>query len=168
MAFDTEIMTDVEVKDLAIHDEYFDEAYFTNYILTSQRKYVRPTLGKDFYNEILDQIENATLTPDNTIIVDNFLKPMLAHFVVYECYSKVHTQITNQGSMNASTEFSEQGNSFDYSQSRDFYINKGDTWRKDMIVYIEDAKDDDSTKYPLFEDCKDQPQLNKKGIIFYD
>lgn len=168
MAFDTEIMTDVEVKDLAIHDEYFDEAYFTNYILTSQRKYVRPTLGKDFYNEILDQIENTTLTPDNTIIVDNFLKPMLAHLVVYECYSKVHTQLTNQGAMSADTEYSKQGSSFDYSQSRDFYINKGDTWRKDMIVYIEDAKDDDSTKYPLFEDCKDQPQLNKKGIIFYD
>ena len=40
MAFDTEIMTDVEVKDLAIHDDHFDEAFFTNYILTSQRKYV--------------------------------------------------------------------------------------------------------------------------------
>ncbi len=168
MAFDTTIMTDVEVKDEAVNDTYFDEAYFTNYILTSQRKYVRPTLGKDWYNEILDQIENTTLTADNQIIVDSFLKPMLAHFVVYECYSKVHTQLTNQGTMQAGTEFSEQSNSFDYSQSRDFYINKGDMWRKDMIVYIEDAKDDDDSKYPLFNVCDNgQPQLNKKGFYFY-
>jgi len=167
MAFSTEIMTDVEVKELAIHDNNFDEAYFTNYILTSQRKYVRSTLGKDYYNEILDQIENATLTADNTIIVDSFLKPMLAHFVVYECYSRVHTQTSNQGTMNNYTEYSNQSNSFDYSQSRDFYINKGDTWRKDMITYIEEAKDDDSTKYPLFDTCEGQPQLNKKGIQFY-
>lgn len=167
MAFDTEIMTDVEVKDLAIHDDHFDEAFFTNYILTSQRKYVRATLGKDYYNEILDEIENTTLTADNTIIVENFLKPMLAHFVVYECYSKVHTQTTNQGTMNNYTEFSNQGDDFVYSQSRDFYINKGDTWRKDMITYIDEAKDDDSTKYPLFDTCDDQPQLNKKGTIFY-
>jgi len=167
MAFDTEIMTDIEVKDLAIHDDHFDEAYFTNYILTSQRKYVRATLGKDYYNEILDEIENTTLTADNTIIVDNFLKPMLAHFVVYECYSKVHTQTTNQGTMNNYTEFSNQGDNFAYSQSRDFYINKGDTWRKDMINYIDEAKEDDSSKYPLFKECKGQPQLNKKGIQFY-
>lgn len=168
MAFNTEIMTDVEVRDLAINDDDFDEAYFTNYILTTQRKYVRPTLGKDYYNELLTEIEGGSLTPDNTIVVEQFLKPMLAHFVVYECYSRVHVQTSNQGTMVNYTEYSDQGKSFDYSQSRDFYMNKGDMWRKDMNIYINDAQDDDPSKYPLFNECNDQPQLNKKGIIFYD
>jgi len=167
MAFDTLIMTDTEVKDLAVNDTYFDESYFTNYILTSQRKYVKPVLGKDWYNEILTQIETASLTADNTVIVESFIKPALAHYVVYEVYSNVHVQLTNQGSMNNDTEFSNQGDSFDYSQSRDFFINKADFWKVDMIDYIKDEQDDDATKYPLYDECKGSPQVNKKGIIFY-
>ena len=92
---------------------------------------------------------------------------MLAHYIVYEVYSKVHTQLTNQGAMENNTEQSSQANNFEYSQSRDFYINKADFWKKDMIEYIKEAKDLDSTKFPLFDSCDNPPQVNKKGIIFY-
>jgi hypothetical protein len=167
MAYNTEIITSNEVKNLAINDIGFDEDYFEDYILPAQRKYVRSTLGKDYYDEILTQVEGNSLTADNTIIVDDFLKPMLAHFVVYEVYPKIHTQTTNMGTMINNTEFSNQGKSFEYSQSRDFFISQGNNWRKDMIQYIKDEKNDDSTKFPLFKDCDVQPQLDKKGIIFY-
>ena len=167
MAYNQIMMTSTEVSTQAINDNYFDTAYFDKYILTSQRKYVKPVLGKDYYNELLTQIAGGSLTTDNTIIVDNFIKPMLAHYVVYEVYSKVHTQLTNQGAMENNTEQSNQANNFEYSQSRDFYINKADFWKKDMIEYIKEAKDDDSTKFPLFDDCDTPPQVNKKGIIFY-
>ena len=152
MAYNTEMMTSTEVSSQAINDNYFDTAYFDKYILTSQRKYVKSVLG---------------LTGDNTIIVNQFIKPMLAHYIVYEVYSKVHTQLTNQGAMENNTEQSSQARSFEYSQSRDFYINKADFWKKDMIEYIKEAKDADSTKFPLFDDCDNPPQVNKKGIIFY-
>tara|TARA_Y100001938_G_scaffold143057_1_gene215253 strand:- start:7520 stop:8023 length:504 start_codon:yes stop_codon:yes gene_type:complete len=167
MAYNQIMMTSTEVSTQAINDNYFDTAYFDKYILTSQRKYVKPVLGKDYYNELLTQIAGGSLTTDNTIIVDNFIKPMLAHYIVYEVYSKVHTQLTNQGAMENNTEQSNQANNFEYSQSRDFYINKADFWKKDMIEYIKEAKDDDSTKFPLFDDCDTPPQVNKKGIIFY-
>ena len=167
MAYNQIMMTSTEVSSQAINDNYFDTAYFDKYILTSQRKYVKPVLGKDYYNELLTQIAGGSLTTDNTIIVDNFIKPMLAHYIVYEVYSKVHTQLTNQGAMENNTEQSNQANNFEYSQSRDFYINKADFWKKHMIEYIKEAKDDDSTKFPLFDDCDTPPQVNKKGIIFY-
>ena len=32
---------------------------------------------------------------------------------------------------------------------------------------IKEAKDADSTKFPLFDDCETPVQVNKKGIIFY-
>lgn len=167
MSYNTQIMTSSEVSEQAINDNYFDTAYFDNYILSSQRKYVKSALGKDLYNEILTQIEGASLTSDNTIIVNDFIKPMLAHYVVYEVYSKIHTQLTNQGAMENNTEQSSQVRSFEYSQSRDFYINKADFWKKDLIEYIKEAKDSDSTKFPLFDDCETKEQVNKKGIIFY-
>jgi hypothetical protein len=167
MAYNTEMMTSTEVSEQAINDTYFDTAYFDKYILTSQRKYVKSVLGVDYYNELLTEIEGNSLTADNTIIVDDFIKPMLAHYIVYEVYSKVHTQLTNQGAMENDTEYSDQAKSFEYSQSRDFYINKADFWKKDMIEYIKEAKDSDPSKFPLYDDCENPPQVNKKGIIFY-
>lgn len=167
MAYNTEMMTSTEVSEQAINDTYFDTAYFDKYILTSQRKYVKSVLGVDYYNELLTEIEGNSLTADNTIIVDDFIKPMLAHYIVYEVYSKVHTQLTNQGAMENDTEYSDQAKSFEYSQSRDFYINKADFWKKDMIDYIKEAKDSDSSKFPLYDDCENPPQVNKKGFILY-
>ena len=167
MAYNTEMMTSTEVSSQAINDSYFDTAYFDKYILTSQRKYVKSVLGVKYYDELLSQIAGASLTGDNTIMLNQFIKPMLAHYIVYEVYSKVHTQLTNQGAMENNTEQSNQARSFEYSQSRDFYINKADFWKKDMIEYIKEAKDSDSTKFPLFNDCDNPPQVNKKGIIFY-
>ncbi len=165
--YNTQIITSSEVSEQAINDNYFDTAYFDNYILSTQRKYVKNALGKDFYNEILTQVESASLTSDNTIIVNDFIKPMLSHYVVYEVYSKIHTQLTNQGVMENNTEQSSQVKSFEYSQSRDFYINKADFWKKDLIDYIKEAKDSDPNKFPLFDDCETKEQVNKKGIIFY-
>jgi len=46
-------------------------------------------------------------------------------------------------------------------------MNKADFWRKDMVTYIDEVKDNNSTKYPLFNECADTPQVNKKGLIFY-
>ena len=167
MAYNTEMMTSTEVSSQAINDSYFDTAYFDKYILTSQRKYVKSVLGVKYQDELLSQIAGSSLTGEITIIVNQFIKPMLAHYIVYEVYSKVHTQLTNQGARENNTEQSNQARSFEYSQSRDFYINKADFWKKDMIEYIKEAKDADSTKFPLFDDCDTPPQVNKKGIIFY-
>jgi len=36
-----------------------------------------------------------------------------------------------------------------------------------MVTYIDEIKDNDNTKYPLFNECADTPQVNKKGLIFY-
>ena len=35
------------------------------------------------------------------------------------------------------------------------------------VSYVDEIKDNDSTKYPLFNECADVPQVNKKGLIFY-
>jgi hypothetical protein len=168
MAYNTEIITAQEVMDFTTLDLGFDIDYFTNYILSTQRKYVKGLLGKDYYDEILTQVAAASLTADNTIIVDDFLKPMLAHYVIFEVMPAVRTQFVNQGAMSNDTEFSDSASSFDYSGMRNFFSSEGDLWKYQTDDYIKDAKKDDSTKYPLYQNCDDNlPQTNKRGFILY-
>ena len=58
MAYNTEIISVAEVVDKALKTATFDEALLEDYILSAQRHYLKPFLGSDFYNEILDQVEN--------------------------------------------------------------------------------------------------------------
>ena len=168
MAYNTEIITAQEVMDYTTLDLGFDIDYFTNYILSTQRKYVRDLLGKDYYDEILTQVAGASLTADNTIIVNDFLKPMLAHYIIFEVMPAVRTQFVNQGAMSNDTEFSDGANSFDYSGMRNFFSSEGDLWKKQTDQHIKDEKKDDSTKYPLYQNCSETlPQTNKRGFIFY-
>ena len=37
-----------------------------------------------------------------------------------------------------------------------------------MVEYIKEAKDDDPTKFPLFDDCDNPPQVNKKELYSID
>ena len=99
MALDTEMITVQEVKDIAIVNSNLDTAYIDQYILYSQRFYIRKFLGNDFYEELLDQIENATLTTDNTNILV-YIKNALAHYIVYESLPQVRNQIAKGGVFN--------------------------------------------------------------------
>ena len=166
MAFDTEFITINEVENLAINQSEFDPYIFTKYIITTQRKYVKPALGGDYYDELLTQVEGSTLTADNETIIESFIKPMLAHYVVYECYNRIHYQISNQGTMLNDTEFSRQGSSFDYSQSRNFFVIQGDNIKKQMDEYIKDVQENDNSKYPLYGDCESSTG-GHSGIVIY-
>ena len=165
MAFNTELITSAEVKTLAVGYSSFDQSYFDKYIISTQNKYLRNTISKEYYEELQTEKAGSGYSVDNSSLVENFVKPMLAHFVVYEVYDKIHNQISNQGVMRNDTEFSNQGSSFNYSQSRNFYMSQGEELREQMIQYVKDQQDDDSTKFPLF-DKSGKEQMNKRGWIF--
>jgi hypothetical protein len=166
MAFNTELITSTEVKSLAGLFNSFDSSYFNKYIISTQTKYLRNAIGKEYYDELQTEFDSTSgYSVDNSSLVENYVKPMLAHFVVYEVYDKIHNQLTNQGVMNNDTEFSRQGGSFEYSQSKNFYISQGEELREQMIQYIKDERETDSDKYPLFTKAGKQ-QMNKRGWIF--
>ncbi|MEK0325080.1 MAG: hypothetical protein QQN63_05185 [Nitrosopumilus sp.] len=167
MAATTEMLTTVEVIDLGLAQGSFDEELIEDFIILAQRHYVRDFLGKDFYNEILDQIEGATLTADNTALLDDYLKPMLANYVVYDSLPQIRNNITSAGVMNNSSTTSEASSSTDFALLRNNILQLAQRWEKDAKQFIIDEQDDDSTKYPLFGDCVNNQHRGKNQIIIY-
>lgn len=165
MAHNTEIITSTEVRDHVINSVQFDVALLENRIINYQRKYVRKVLGKDFYDEILDQVENTTLTSDNTILLDSYIKPMLAHYIVFEEMPYLRTQIGSLGARNPLDDLSGQADDQDYGLLRRRLSSDADLMKQNLIQYITDEQDNDSSKYPLFEGCDDSN--NSKYFITY-
>lgn len=162
MALDTEMITTAEIKEIAIVNSNLDIAYLDQYIIYSQRKYIRAFLGNTFYEELLDEIENATLTTDNTNILV-YIKSALAHYIVYESLPQVRNQIAKGGVFNNLNATSEPATDLSYGNSRSDYLAKAENFREEIDFYIKDVRNDTSTAYPLY--CGKSQQSG--GIILY-
>jgi len=164
MAATTKIITTSEIKALAIVNSNLDVAYLEQYILNTQRKYIRPFLGVDFYDEILDQLDNtATLTSDNEVLINNYIKPALAHYVTYESLPQIRNQIAKGGVYNNLSDTGDVASGGDYDRMRNDYIIKAEGFKEEINYFIKQQQDSDSTKYPLY--CGKNSQNG--GIIFY-
>lgn len=164
MALTTEIITTSEIKTHAITNTNLDVAYLEQYILLAQRKYIRKFLGNDFYEEILGQVDNtATLTSDNSTLLEDYIKPCLAHYVVFESLPQIRNQISKGGVFNNLSETADVVSGGDYDRIRNDYIAKAEAFEYEIDYFIEDARDDDATKYPLYNGKNEQ----NTGIIIY-
>ena len=151
MSSTTEIITTTEIIDLAIPLKAgFEPRYLSKWILKAQRQYIRPFLGDDFYEEITDQVENTTLTADNTALLDNYLKPMLAHYVVYERLPMINDHISNSGTMSDFNEFSNASGNTGKGLVRNQMLADAGNFEEQADQFIKDEQEDDSTKYPLY------------------
>ena len=165
MAHNTEIITSTEIRDEVINSVNFDVALLENRIINYQRKYVRRLLGKEFYEELTTQVELATLSADNETLLNSYIKPMLAHYVVFEEMPYLRTQIGDLGARNPLDDLSGQAAQSDYDLLRRRLSSDADLMAENLQQFIKDEQEDDSTKYPLFEGCDDTN--NSKYFIAY-
>ena len=156
-------MTSTEVKMSAIVDSNFDTAYLDQYILYCQRRYIRPFLGEDYYEELLTQIAGSSLTSDNNTLLESYIKPSLAHYVVHASLPQLRNQIAKGGVWLNLSDTSDAASNVGYNQIRDDYITKAEAFREEIDYFIKDARKDDSTKYPLY--CGKNSQ--DTGIVIY-
>lgn len=162
MAVTTEIITVAEVTTHALKTATFDDALLEDFILPAQRSYLKPFLGTDYYNEILTQVEGATLTADNSALLNDWIKPMLSLYIVNDAFPSIRVNITSRGVMINESETSTSANNSEASSLRQNYLSQAEKWQRHTEDFINEEQDDDSTKYPLFKKKED---FNNKSVF---
>jgi len=167
MSATTKILTTAEIVDLALNSSTgFDSAKLDDYILPAQREYLKPFLSKTYYNSLLTMVEDATLDADSSALLNDYLKPMMAHYIVYDAFPEIQMNITSKGIMKNTSETSEAASGAESSVLRSNKFTMAERWKNYAIDYIEEAQDSDSTKFSDFNDSQDDTS-NKNGFIFY-
>jgi len=164
MAFNTKIVTVAEVATECIPNSSFDTEVFSNYILPTQRQYLRDLLGEDYYNTILTSVETGSWVTENETLYDNFIKQTMCWYILYEALPQVRNKVTSQGIMVNDTEFSQQSSRNDYGALRNSILSTAERWKNDLKQYVNDIQEDNSSAYPDFDDSKDESS-NKYGFI---
>jgi len=58
---------------------------------------MRPVIGSDLYDEIKSEIELRTISPENQTLLDEFIRPAIAHMVIAEAMDILPVQISENG-----------------------------------------------------------------------
>jgi len=163
MAKTTKIITVSEVETHALKTATFDDALLEDFILPAQRHYLKTFLSTTYYDEILTQVAASTLTSDNSALLNDWIKPMLSYYVVYDSFPSIRANITSRGIMVNESETSTAASNGEAAMLRQHYLSHAERWKADTLDFINEEIDDDSSKYPNFSKASDE--FNNKGMF---
>lgn len=141
------LITATQLKSLitTINNNISDEFILT-LIEIEQKKVIRPILGYSFYNEIQLQVSGDTLTSDNEIIYDDYLKLILAYSVYKRLIVDMTYQLENAGLRKKYSDVSESADPSELSYVRKMIQEDLDFYKTELVKYVQQ----NVSKYPLY------------------
>ena len=163
MALTTKILTAAQVQSLATNLAEFDITLIERFILPAQRRFIKVFLSDDYYEAILDGIENLNLDADSSALIGDYLQPALAYYTMYMAIPFLRNEIRSGGIVINSTETSDTASSADVNSLRQAVLAMAEQWKHDAEEFIKEQQDDDASKFPDFSSVLDD---NKNKYIF--
>lgn len=164
MAFNTQLITSTDVVTECIPDKTFDEERLDKYIFLAQLNYLETAVGETLYETLLS--ESPSFSAENQLLFDNFIKPMMCWFTLFDALPFIRNNITPAGIMVNTTEFQQQSTKEDYAGVRNACSVRAERFKGQMAKYVKDVREDDSTAFSTFSTAKDKHQ-NSTGFVIY-
>lgn len=126
-------ITETYLKKTMPIDENVDAKFLRMAIRDAQEAYIRDIIGSGLYDAICDDINDNGVLGDSDLLtlVNNYIAPALARYVMYEAGDTMTYQITNKGIQTRKSDFSDTAdiNAITailqkYKQRADFYAAK--------------------------------------------
>lgn len=111
-----------------------------------QELYIQDILGTPLYTELKDQVTASTLTALNTTLLQNYVAPCLANYVMKEGMTNMLFKIRNKSVMTDRSDFSDPVDFTTYKHLQDTYRERAEKY----AVKIEEFLCANSTDYPLY------------------
>jgi len=168
------LITSNEVISNSITNLNFDATLISqNMIKLAEINHIEKPLSRPFYEELVTQHHNATLTTDNQTLMDDYLVRTLSWFVKFEIMNDLQYNTSNSGIMTNIDDFSTAVSQKQYDLMKQDVYRKATVYLNDMIDFL--RGDSQVSLYPTFrqhapseDGSTDTGSANKNhGIIFY-
>lgn len=147
----TQMITPEEIRSIVLARKAYDVAIFKDSIIdAAEQEYIKAIIGKDLYAAIRTQYLADNLSAENLLLVNTYLKPILAYYVLILCLPTMMVDISSAGLQINQTEFSNPISSALRAEVAQGYRSIAQTYTEKAIEFIEDAQEADSTAYALY------------------
>lgn len=153
-----------ELKILTTLSTNVDSHLIAPYFKQSEDLYIRPLLGIPLFDTLKAKIANNTLDVIETKLIEDWLKPCCAHFLLYQVFPFIHEKIMNKGIVNKTSEQSTPVAETTIRALRAEIQNTADFYKKGVYDYIVANKDN----FPDFYDVECNSRLEPISAISFD
>ena len=152
-----------DIKDYSPLSKNISPELITPFIKLAETFHIKPVLGDNFYDELIDHISGDTLSGANYTLVYEYIVPASIWFSLYEALPFVWTRMNARGlTKSSSNETSEPLDVKEYEKIRQEIYEKGVSFNNIMKTYLIDNKDTFTT---YAEDTHDESYDNSSGIF---
>ncbi len=124
------------VKNTTLIDENVDMRLILPSISDVQELRIHPILGTPMYEDIKAKITAGTLSADEINLLDNYVAPTMAKWVVYECSASMLFKYRNKSVATKSSENSQPITYQDLQFLRDEWKNKSEEREARLINFL--------------------------------
>jgi hypothetical protein len=128
-----------------------DPALFTSQLNIVYTMYIRPLLGKDFYNQLKTQYDSDTLSTDNDTFLREYLQPIIAHYTMFLTMPYRRAEPTANGVMQQLPELSVTPSEAQVGLSSKTMISTAEL----LVKVAKDYLRDNASLYPLYKCSED-------------
>lgn len=128
-----------------------DPAYFTARLPIVYVQYVKPFLGKEFYNELVSQYNADTLTTVNREFLQDYLQPIIAHYAMYSTLALRRAEPTASGIAQSLPEFGQTPTQEQVGLSTTTILAAAES----LVKHAKDFLKENASDYPLYK-CTDK------------
>lgn len=101
------LINDKWLKEFSPYPLNYNTKEIQNYIKLVEVQYIIPVIGNEFYEELLEQVKNNTLTQENSTALVEAIYPILGFSVAYEALPLTWAKISEVGVVKSSSDNSE-------------------------------------------------------------
>lgn len=130
------LMTVAEVVDITLPTKNLDTALLDNSLPLAELKYIKKALGKDLYDQLMAEKTAGQYTGLNQVLVETYIKPCLARYVVYEALPMIKVDVTSNGLQTLKTDFTIQASDADMGILRNKMLSDAELYLYEMMEYL--------------------------------
>jgi hypothetical protein len=158
----TTILTTDKLKEMTAISAAVDVNLLQPFIEIAEEFYVKPVLGEDFYNDIVDSIEDGTLSGDILTLVNNYVYGTIAYYSWYEGLPMLYIRVEAKGLVKKFSDNSNAIDSNDFKLLRQSILDKCVMLKTRLEKYLYNNKE----LFPLYEKtCEPQGRSNSTGFF---
>jgi hypothetical protein len=140
------LISEKYIKENSTIDDNVDVSLIVPFIDVAQIQLKR-ILGKELLNEIIDEVQNNTLSTENIVLLDNYIQPYLLWLTLKEANPYLLYKYRNKSIAVQSAEFSNPVSRMELETLTKQANNKANLYAYEMYDFLMDNQED----YPLWK-----------------
>lgn len=157
------LITAAEVVATAMTNANMDTSIIDdNIVLIAELTHLKQHLGDYFWGELRKANHEEDLDANETILVNNYIKPCLALYVKYEVLNDMQYNTTSSGVVTNDDDWSDPVDSSEMSILKDDSFRKAEILKKDMMEWLDDS--DNEGVFTDYEHANNNKHLNGDNV----